>query len=224
MSQTNGSVLRGFFEEVLNQRNPDLLSKYFSDNYIGHVTPYVGVGVGPDFSSGEKVIIRMVVPGGPSDGKLMVGDELLRISDGDCTWETFDEIRNSTWGHGPLDTAFTVWVRREGQEHEITLTRGLIQGVDIPYHFVEDGISELFETWPDWHSRLVQVLEVGDLVAYHAEHQGYNARFGRSAVWSEFGFVRVQGGKITDWWSNEDLYSQYKQLGYTIEEPSLAKK
>ena len=219
MCQMNSSALRGFFDEVLNQRNPDLLAKYFSENYAGHVTPYVGVGVAPDFSDEEKVTIQMVVPGGPCDGKLMVGDELLRVSDGDRTWETFDELRDSGWGHGPLDTAFTVWVRRAGEGHEITLTRGLIQGVDLPYHFVETGMAEFLKNWRDWQTRLVHVIEVGDLVAYHAEHQGYNARFGRSAVWSEFGFVRVQDGKITDWWYNEDLYSQYRQLGYTIEEP-----
>jgi hypothetical protein len=42
-------------------------------------------------------------------------------------------------------------------------------------------------------------------------------------VWSEFGIVRIQEGKITDWWSAEDGFSVMKQLGYTIHEPALAK-
>jgi hypothetical protein len=44
---------------------------------------------------------------------------------------------------------------------------------------------------------------------------------GRAAVWAEFGFVRVQHGKITDWWITEDTFSQFTQLGYTIEGPAV---
>jgi hypothetical protein len=34
--------------------------------------------------------------------------------------------------------------------------------------------------------------------------------------------VRVQDGKITDWWSTEDTFSQFKQLGFTVKEPPVA--
>ena len=224
MSQTNSSILRGFFEEVLNQRNPDLLPKYVSENYAGHVTPYVGVGVAPDSGSGEKVTIQTVVPGSPADGKLMVGDELLHVSDGDRTWETSNELRQSSWDLGPLGTSLTVWVRRAGEKHKITLVRDLVQGVDLPYGFIESGVREAHKDWPDLQIRLKLVIESGDLVAYHAENQGYNARFGRSAVWSECGFMRMQDGKITEWSSTEDGYSMCRQLGYTIEEPQLAEE
>jgi len=42
-------------------------------------------------------------------------------------------------------------------------------------------------------------------------------------MWAEFGFVRFQDGKIIDWGSAEDGISQFKQLGYTILAPALAK-
>jgi hypothetical protein len=42
-------------------------------------------------------------------------------------------------------------------------------------------------------------------------------------MWAEFGFVRIQNGKITDWWVTDDALSQIKQLGYTIREPALVK-
>ena len=222
MTQTNSSILRGFFDEVVNQKRPDLLPKYFSKEYIGHGTPYVGMGFVPDYSSEVKVTIQAVNPESPAEGKLMVGDEILRVSDGERTWETFDELRQSAWGQGVVGTSLTMWVRREGVEHEITLVRGLVQGFEFPYHLAETGMPEWFKDWPEMETRLVRVMEAGDLVAYHAENQGYNARYGRSAVWAEFGFVRVQDGKITDWWSAEDLFSQMKQLGYTIEDPPLA--
>ena len=223
MSQTNSSILRGFFDEVVNQRRLDLFPKYFSETYVGHGTPYVGIGLVPDYSSGAKVTVQLVSPGGPAEGKLMVGDEILRVVDGERTWETFDELRQPTWGQGVLDTSLTMWVRREEVEHEITLVRGLVQGFEFPYHLLETGYPEYYKEWPDLETRLVRVMETGDLIAYHAESQGYNARYGRSAVWAEFGFVRFQDGKITDWWSAEDTFSQFKQLGYTIEDPPLAK-
>jgi hypothetical protein len=221
MTQTNSNVLRGFFEEVVNQRRMDLFPKYFSENYVGHGTPYVGIGIAPDYSSGVKVTVQLVNPGSPAEGKLMVGDEILRISDGERTWGTFEELHQSTWGQGTLGTSLTMWVRREEVEHEITLVRGLVQGFEFPYHALEILFPEYYKDWPDLQARLVNVIEVGDLVAYHVENQGYNARYGRSAVWAEFGFVRVQHGKITDWWSAEDTFAQFKQLGYTIEEPAL---
>jgi predicted SnoaL-like aldol condensation-catalyzing enzyme len=224
MSQTNSSILRGFFDEVLNERRLDLLSKYLSEEYVGHGTPYVGIGVVPDPSSGEKIVIQAVKPGGPADGKLKVGDELVRVLDGQRTWDTFEELRQPAWGQGVLNTPLTVWVRREGEERQITLVRGLVQGFEFPYHLIEAGTREFFEEWPDLQIRLINAIEAGDLVAYHAENQGHNSRFGRSAVWAEFGFVRIQHGKITDWWSTEDTYAQFKQMGYTIEEPALAKK
>jgi hypothetical protein len=165
----------------------------------------------------------VVNPDSPAAGKLMVGDEILRVSDGERTWETSDELRHAIWGQGALDTKLTLWVRRGGAEHEITIVRGLVKGFEFTYQLLESGTRESFKEWPELAARLVQVMETGDLVAYHAENQGHNARYGRSAVWDEFGFVRIQDGKITNWWSTEDGVSAQKQLDYTIEEPALVK-
>jgi hypothetical protein len=221
MTETNSSIVRGFFDEVINDRRLDLLPKYVSEEYVGHGTPYVGIGIAPDYSGGDKVTVKLVEPGGPSEGKLMVGDEILRIADGERTWETFDELRQSDWGPGTQGTSFTMWVRREGVEHEVSLERGLVPGFEFPYHALESVMSDWLKDWPDLKSRLMRVIEAGDLVAYHVENQGNNTRYGRAAVWAEFGFVRVQQGKITDWWITEDTFSQFTQLGYTIEGPAV---
>jgi predicted SnoaL-like aldol condensation-catalyzing enzyme len=224
MNQTNSSILHNYFEEVINQKHMDLFPKYFSEKYIGHGTPYVGMGFISDDSSGVKVIIQVIHPGSPAVGKLMVGDEILRVFDGKRTWQTFDELHEMIWGQGALGTPITLWVRRGDAEHEIKLIRGLVKGMEFPYHLLEPFIREYHKEWPEFKTRLVNVIETGDLVAYHAENEGYNTRYGRSAVWAEFGFVRFQGGKITEWWSVEDGFSQMKQLGYSIHEPELAKE
>jgi hypothetical protein len=223
MTQTNIGILQGYFDEVINQKHLDLFPKYFSEKFIAHGSPYVGMGVMIDESSGVKVTIQSVHQSSPAKGKLLVGDEILRVFDGERTWNTFEELRQSLWGQGALGSSLTVWVRRENVEHEITLVRGLVQGFEYPYHLMEPGMREYFKEWPDQKARLVNVIEVGEMVAYQAENQGHNARYGRSAVWAEFGFVRFQDGKITDWWNAEDGVSQLKQLGYTILAPALVK-
>lgn len=224
MTESNINILRGYFTEVNNEKRIDLIPKYISENFVGHGTPYVGLGMMPDDSSGDKIIIRAIYPGSPAESKLMVGDELLRARDGDRTWNTYDEMRNGgMWGQGALGTPITVWVRRGSVETEVTLKRGMIKGFEYPYKMIEMGTREYFKEYPDLKTSLVNAIESGDLVAYHAENQGLNSRYGRTAVWAEFGFVRFKDGKITDWWSSDETVSQYRQLGYGIMAPEMVK-
>ncbi len=223
MSQSNASILERYFEEVLNQKKIDLVPNYVSKNFTGHGTPYVGMGLMYDQSSGDKIVILSVYPGSPADGKLMVGDVILRAQDGNRTWDTFEKLRmGGLWGQGAVGTPVTVWVRRDGFETEITLQRGLVRGFEYSFDMVERATRQTSEEWPDLKVRLVHLIEAGDMVAYHLEAQGQHAQYRRSAVWSEFGFVRIQNGKITDWWSSEETLAQYKQLGFTILSPEMA--
>jgi hypothetical protein len=154
----------------------------------------------------------------------MVKDEIIRVFDGERSYETFEELRESLWGQGVLGTSITIWMRRDNIEHEITIKRGLVQSFEYSYDLLESGFREFYKDWPDLKTRLVNAIESGDLVAYYVENQGTNTRYGCSALWAEFGFVRIQDGKITDWWSVEDTFSQFKQLGYIVHEPVLKNK
>ena len=224
MAQTNSSILRGFFEEVINQKHLELIPKYMSEKFIGHGTPYVGIGMSFDNSSGDKIVVGMVKPGSPADGKLRVGDEIMQVRDGARTLKTYEELRNGgMWGQGVLGTSFTIWVRRDNAEKEIQVTRGLVQGFEFPYKMVEEGNRQFFKDWPDVKVSLLNVIESGDLVAYRAEDQGHNVRYGRSSVWVEFGFARIQDGKITDMWSSDESVAELRQLGYSILAPELVK-
>ena len=224
MAQTNSSILRGFFEEVVNQKHLDLIPKYMSEKFIGHGAPYVGIGITFDMTIGDKLIVQMVKPGSPADGNLRPGDEIVRVQDGERSWNTYDELRNGgMWGQGVLGSSFTLWVRRDNTQKEITLTRGMVQGFQFPIKMVEDGNREFFKDWPDVKVRVAQMIEAGDMLAYHTEYQGHNVRYGRSSVWDEFGFVRLQDGKITDIWSSDQSVSELRQLGYRILEPERVK-
>ncbi len=224
MSQTNVDILKRYLDEVINQKRIDLIPKYISDKYVSHGSPYVGMGMMPDVSSGTKITVKKINPHSPAAGKLMEGDEILRASDGKQSWNTFEEMRNGgTWGQGVIGTSLTVWVRRGNEEKEIHVVRGLVQGFEMTYDLMEPGMSEFFKDWPDVKARLVNVIENGDLVAFQSEYQGNNIRYARSAVWTEFGFVRFSDGKITDWWNSDEEVSTLRQLGYSIHAPELVK-
>jgi ketosteroid isomerase-like protein len=225
MSGSNISILQGYFDEVNNQKHLDLIPKYFSEKFVGHSSPYVGMGLMYDDTSGDKIVIKTINPGAPADGKLMVGDEIVRAQDGDRVWSSYDELRmGGIWGQGAMGTPVTVWVRRGDAELEVTLMRGMVRGFEYPYNMIKTGMGEFFKEFPDLKTRLVSAIESGDMVAYHIENQGHNVRYGRSAVWSEFGFMRIQDGKITDWWSSDDSVPQFRQLGFTILEPKPVKE
>jgi predicted SnoaL-like aldol condensation-catalyzing enzyme len=221
---TNSDVLRGYFKEIDNQKKLDRLSVYVSEQVVGHNPPYVGLGVINDDSDGKNIIVRRVNSGGPADGKLQVGDVIVRVMDGGRTFRTYQELRSFVWGQGVLGTPVTLWVQRGGVEHEITIKRGLVQGLEGTFQFWQTGMPMYFKEWPDLHTDVIHVVEAGDLVAYYCEHQGHNSVYGRSAVWEESGIVRIQNGKITDWWSTENTLSQMKQLGYTLREPETVKE
>ncbi len=224
MTQSNISILRNYLDEVINQKQTSLLPKYVSEKFTGHGSSFVGMGLMYDASSQDKIIVKAILAGSPADGKLMVGDEIVRAQDGSRVWDRFDTLRNgSLWGQGAVGTPITVRVRRDGSEEEVTLMRGMVSGFKYDYHDLEMGSRDMFNEWPDLKTNVVNAIESGDLVAYQLENHGKNSRFQRSAVWSEFGFVRIQDGKITDWWSSDDPVSQYKQLGFTIWTPEMVK-
>ncbi len=154
----------------------------------------------------------------------MVGDEIIRAQDGDRIWNTFSELRNGgLWGQGVLGTPLTVWVLRDGAETKISLTRGIVNGFEYNYQMVETGTRQFLAEYPDLKTRLVSAIESDGIVAYQVENQGQNVRYGRSAVWAEFGFVHFQEGKIVDWRSSEESLSEFKQLGFTISAPQMVK-
>jgi predicted ester cyclase len=218
MSRSNKEVVLGFIEVVINQKHLDRFDEYFAVDSVFHSGSYAGLGINGDDSSGEKIVLIEIAPGGPADGKLFVGDELMQVQDEQRVWETFDELRASVWAWGAIGSPLTVRVRRKGQMVDVELERGLIQGWTQPFH--KELVQQfLLVDWPDLKETVDCILEEGDQVAVYLTNLGTYAKYGRKAAWSEFDLYRVRDGKITEVWSLEDYCGQLKQLGYRIEMP-----
>ncbi len=219
MTKTNSEIVRGYIEAV-NQNEFDRLYEFCSEDCVYHVPAWVGVGLRPDLSSGQHVIVKSLVPGGNASAVLKAGDEIIQVSDAQRTWTTFQEIKDGVWGQGIPGTPLTIVVRRNGQTLELHLQRGVIPASD---HKLSDYLdiwrNDKLQNWPDLKCEIQMIFEKDDLVAFFAVDSGTNLEFRRAAIWSECDICRVKDGKITEMWIVEDGFQQLTQLGYEVREP-----
>lgn len=220
MSKTNIQTVREYIEEVANQKHFDRIFDYCSNDCVLHIAPYVGLGLNADERSGERIVLLDIAPNGPAHGKLLQGDELVRVQDEHKTWQTFDELKSSLWGQGVLGTPLTVTVRRDGKLLDVPLTRGRVDGWDMKLAKIVDvWQDEIQKHWPDLKSEIKLIFGQDDLVTCYLINNGTNLEYHRSAVWSECGIYRIRDGKIVESWGVEDNFSEMKQLGFNVSEP-----
>ncbi len=219
MTKTNVEIVKGFIE-ALNLNRFDRIYDFCSQDCVAHIPPWVGVGLRPDVSSGEHVIVHSLVPGGNAAKALRVGDEILRISDLNRSWETFQDIKNGFWGQGIPGTPLTITVKRDGTTMDLYLERGLIPGFDNKLSdFLDLWRQDKLQNWPDLKIEIQVIFEKDDLAAFFAIDKGTNVEFQRTAIWSECNIYRIKDGKIIEMWGVEDGYMQLTQLGYQVTEP-----
>ena len=107
-----------------------------------------------------------------------------------------------------------------GEIIEATIKRGRIDGFNLPIETLLDVWRHfLLEEMPDLKTEIIQIMASGDLVAYYATITGTSMIYNQSAVWSECNIVRLENGKIVEWWGVEDTISQWRQMGFQIREP-----
>ena len=217
--KSNVEIIQDIVEQVLNQKKIDIWDQYTSQDYISRGAPYVGIGYSVD-SSGNKHIINIIAPGGPAEGKLQVGDELLWAEDEYQRWATYEEIKHGI-GMGYRGSKYKVGVRRGNQTLEYEFTRDLIKGFETPKDQAKSNLREfLTKEFPDVNATIKQILADGDMVVCLLEYRGTSTDFEREAVWREAWFVRLSEGKIVEDWSVFNGTSFFKQLGYQIIPPS----
>lgn len=220
MEDKNIQIVKDSIEQITNAKNFDRLYEYFDEECVFHGAPYVGTGISVDDTSGERVVIQKVAPKGPSAGIVQEGDVLLRATDENGTWESYDDLRSGLWGQGKLGTKVTLTLLRGGETIEADLVRGRVKAFDFKIADVyENWRRFLLEEMPDLKTEINQILASGDLVSYYATNSGTNKNYNQSAVWTECNILRMEDGKVVEWWGTSDTLSQWRQYGFQIKEP-----
>jgi len=212
--KTNVEIIQETIEQVVNQKKIELWGQYFSQVYVAHGAPHIGMGFSRD-GSGNKHIINFVFPDSPAEGKLQVGDELLWVEDAHQRWETYEKIPEGLKGK-----AYRVGVRRGDKTFEVELTRDLFKGFDTDNDQAKSDMGVFMtEQFPDLKATIKLILADGDLVVSLLEYRGTHAKFEREAVWREAWFARLADGKIVESWPIMDLDSYFRHLGYQLVPP-----
>ncbi len=220
MTKNNVQVVKEYIEQIINQRRFDRLTDYCTEECVLHATPYVGLGVDFDDTSGEKLILTHMAPGGPAVAHLQIGDELLRVQDGDHIWETFDELRKGMWARGTPNTEIMLTVRRHENILTIPLRRERIEHFDLKASEIFTDTNSFWEKfWPEIKMEVREIFGSDDKVACYAINTGTHREYGCPAIWGELDIFKFKDGRINEVWSVEDTYSQRLQLGYRILEP-----
>lgn len=217
---SNKDVILGYYKEVVNGKDFTALDKYFHPDYLSGALPYIGMGVGMDSSSGDKVVVTYVYSEGPSAGKLEVGDEILFVQDGETKLKTFEEIRDIPWGWGKIDASLMLRVRRGDEEIEVEITRGIIEGLKM-------SLEEFKESWekfakekvPDRKIKILHIIEEGDMVACLFTSTATHLDYDRQFLIPVGEFFRLKDNKIIEDWGIADNLAFIRQMGFTVEEP-----
>jgi predicted ester cyclase len=220
MESKNVQIVRESIEQISNAKRFDRIFNYYSEQCLFHTPPYVGLGLFPDETSGERLVIKNVAANGPATGKVRIGDELLRASDANSTWEGYDSLRTGLWGQGKLGTEVTLTLLRDGETLDVTMARSRVEGFDSTLaDALPDWKYYLTEVMPDLHTEINQIIADGDFVAFYATNTGTSNTYHQSAIWTESDILRLENGKIVEMWLVEDQLSQWRQFGFRIQEP-----
>ncbi len=216
--KTNIEIIEEILEQVVNQKKIEVYDQYISPEYVSHGNPYIGTGLGVD-SSGNQHILQFILPGGPAEGKLQVGDELLWVEDEHRRWATYEEIQQG-FLMGSRGSRYKMGVRRGDQTLEVAFAKEWIQGFDTPKDQAKSELQEFMTNqFPDLSASIVLFLEEGDRIFCLVEYRGTHAEFEREAVWREAWFVRISEGKVVEDWTVYDASSYFRQLGYQLIPP-----
>jgi len=217
---SNKDIVLGLYRDVVNGKDFSALDQYYHPDFMSGSIPYIGLGVGIESSSGDKVLVNYVFSDGPSAGKLQVGDQIVSVRNGDQFLETFKEITTTPWGWGGLGSKLTLGVIRAGEKIEVEITRGIVDGLKM-------ALADLKESWekyvkektPDQKVEILQIIEEGDMVACLSTSTATHLDFDRQYLIPEAEFFKMKDGKIVEYWSVADNGAFFQQMGFKIESP-----
>ena len=215
--KSNVEIIRETLEQVVNQKNIDAWDEFFSPDYIARSAPFIGMGYSTN-SSESKHVISFITPGGPAEGVLQKGDELLWVEDQEQRWASHEEIAQGIRSY--RGSNLKLGVLRGQETLEVELTRDLIQGFDTDNDQAKAEMQEFMtEQIPDLSVEILHTIDEGDIVACFMQYRGTHARFKREAIWREAWFARLSEGKIVESWPLPDIDAYCRQFGYRLISP-----
>jgi len=215
--KSNAEIIHDVLEQVVNQKRIDAWDQYFSPDYVARGAPSFGLGFYRD-TSGSRHIIHAIIRGGPAEGKLQVGDELLWVEDERQRWTTYEDMSEGLRCH--RGSALKAGVRRDQETFEVELTRSLIPGFDTDNDRAKVEMQEFMtKQIPDLSVDIKMTLAEGDTVVCLMEYRGTHAEFEREAIWREIWIARFSEGRIVESWPLPDINAYCRQLGYQLIPP-----
>lgn len=220
MTKTNIQIVQEFYEQVINRRQFDQIYDYYSPQCVLHNSPFIGFGLNFDDRDDDHLMIFDVAPNGPAYGKILPGDELIRVKGEHKVWDEPGLLRQNLWSLGLAGDLVTFTVRRKNELIDIPVVRGRVGAWDIHLSTMVDiWFDDLQKNWQDMKSEVTLIFGQDDLVACFVTNNGTNSKYHRTAIWGECNIFRLSDGKIVESWGMEDGVMQLKQLGYKIAEP-----
>lgn len=220
MTKSNIQIVRDFYAQVITLRQFDHIYDYYSPQCVLHTPPFIGFGLNFDERDEERLMVFDVAPNGPAYGKILPGDELVRVQDDHKIWEGRAELRQNIWSLGIVGDLVTFTARRNNELIEIPVVRGRVGAWDVHLSTTVDiWLDDLQNNWLDMKSEISLIFGQDDLVACFVTNSGTHSKYHRTAIWSECCIFRLSDGKIVESWGMEDSLMQLKQLGYRIAEP-----
>ena len=221
MSKSNKEIILGLLKAE-DEKQVNKMGDYISDDYVFHVSPYVGLGFNIDDSEEGKLKVKGLAKGSPAEKALKNGDEIVGMADELHSTQSVEELRKGLggWGQGEIGTPITVTVIRDGEKMDLELTRAKIEGLDLHYaEFKDTWNHNLLTAVDNQKTELLHYFEDGDMVMYFARTSGTVNEFGRSAIWEYATAARIKDGKLVEAWSVGPGLEYYTQLGFKIEPP-----
>ena len=220
MTKTNIQIVQEFYEQVINCRQFDHIYDYYSSQCVLHTPPFIGFGLNFDDRDENHLMIFDVAPNGPAYGRILPGDELVRVQGEHKVWEGPEQLKQNIWTLGLAGDLATFTVRRNDKLIDVEVVRGRVGAWDVHLSTTVDiWLDDLQKNWLDLKSEINLIFGQGDLVACFVTNSGTNSKYHRTAIWSECNIFRLSDGKIIESWGMEDSIMQLKQLGYRIAEP-----
>lgn len=221
MSKSYKEIVLGYLKAD-DEKQVHQMGEFFSEDYVVHVSPYVGLGFTIDDSEEDKLKVKGLAKSSPAEKNLKFGDEIVGMADELHSTQSVEELRKGMegWGQGEIGTPITVTVIRDGTKLDLELTRAKIEGLDLHYAEFKDAWEHNLLTAVDnQKTELLHYFENGDMVMYFARTSGTVNEFGRSAIWEYAVVARIKDGKFVESWSVGPGLGYYTQLGFKIEPP-----